>query len=87
MVDQKYLVRYNWKAGDLGFWDNRATMQRHRRKPLTFAYHQSQPRDLNVAHPDASILNSSARLTVRRSRVGKKFITMSDLRCQIERNT
>lgn len=26
MVDQKYLVRYNWKAGDLGFWDNRATM-------------------------------------------------------------
>ena len=26
MVDQKYLVRYNWRAGDLGFWDNRATM-------------------------------------------------------------
>ena len=26
MVDQKYLVRYNWNAGDLGFWDNRATM-------------------------------------------------------------
>jgi taurine dioxygenase len=26
MIDQKYLVRYNWKAGDLGFWDNRATM-------------------------------------------------------------
>jgi len=26
MVDQKYLVRYNWKAGDLGIWDNRATM-------------------------------------------------------------
>lgn len=20
------LVRYSWKAGDLGFWDNRATM-------------------------------------------------------------
>ena len=26
MVDQRLLVRYNWKAGDLGFWDNRATM-------------------------------------------------------------
>ena len=26
MVDQKFLVRYNWKVGDLGFWDNRATM-------------------------------------------------------------
>jgi alpha-ketoglutarate-dependent taurine dioxygenase len=26
MVDQRFLVRYNWKAGDLGFWDNRATM-------------------------------------------------------------
>jgi taurine dioxygenase len=26
MVDQRYLVRYNWSAGDLGFWDNRATM-------------------------------------------------------------
>jgi alpha-ketoglutarate-dependent taurine dioxygenase len=22
MVDQKYLVRYSWKGGDLGFWDN-----------------------------------------------------------------
>jgi alpha-ketoglutarate-dependent taurine dioxygenase len=26
MVDQKYTVRYNWNAGDLGIWDNRATM-------------------------------------------------------------
>jgi taurine dioxygenase len=26
MVDQRFLVRYNWNAGDLGFWDNRATM-------------------------------------------------------------
>jgi taurine dioxygenase len=26
MVHQKYLVRYHWKAGDLGIWDNRATM-------------------------------------------------------------
>ena len=26
MVDQKYLVRYNWQSGDVGFWDNRATM-------------------------------------------------------------
>ena len=26
MIQQKYLVRYNWNAGDLGFWDNRATM-------------------------------------------------------------
>jgi taurine dioxygenase len=26
MVHQKYLVRYRWKAGDLGIWDNRATM-------------------------------------------------------------
>jgi taurine dioxygenase len=26
MISQKYLVRYNWHAGDLGFWDNRATM-------------------------------------------------------------
>jgi alpha-ketoglutarate-dependent taurine dioxygenase len=26
MVQQKYLVRYNWNAGDLGIWDNRATM-------------------------------------------------------------
>jgi taurine dioxygenase len=25
MVDQRFLVRYNWKAGDLGFRDNRAT--------------------------------------------------------------
>jgi alpha-ketoglutarate-dependent taurine dioxygenase len=26
MIHQKYLVRYNWREGDLGFWDNRATM-------------------------------------------------------------
>jgi alpha-ketoglutarate-dependent taurine dioxygenase len=26
MINQKYLVRYNWTTGDLGFWDNRATM-------------------------------------------------------------
>ena len=26
MIQQKYLVRYNWNVGDLGFWDNRATM-------------------------------------------------------------
>jgi alpha-ketoglutarate-dependent taurine dioxygenase len=26
MVHQKDLVRYNWREGDLGFWDNRATM-------------------------------------------------------------
>jgi alpha-ketoglutarate-dependent taurine dioxygenase len=26
MIGQKYLVRYNWTKGDLGFWDNRATM-------------------------------------------------------------
>ncbi len=26
MVHQKYLVRYSWSAGDLGIWDNRATM-------------------------------------------------------------
>jgi taurine dioxygenase len=26
MVDQRFLVRYKWNAGDLGFWDNRATM-------------------------------------------------------------
>jgi taurine dioxygenase len=26
MVHQKYLVRYHWKAGDLGIWDNRDTM-------------------------------------------------------------
>jgi alpha-ketoglutarate-dependent taurine dioxygenase len=26
MINQKYLVRYNWNTGDLGFWDNRATM-------------------------------------------------------------
>jgi len=26
MTDQTYLVRYTWSAGDLGFWDNRATM-------------------------------------------------------------
>jgi taurine dioxygenase len=26
MVHQKYLVRYRWDAGDLGIWDNRATM-------------------------------------------------------------
>jgi taurine dioxygenase len=27
MTNQKYLVRYNWHIGDLGFWDNRSTMQ------------------------------------------------------------
>jgi len=26
MIQQKYLVRYHWSAGDLGFWDNRSTM-------------------------------------------------------------
>ena len=26
MVHQRFLVRYNWKPGDLGFWDNRVTM-------------------------------------------------------------
>jgi alpha-ketoglutarate-dependent taurine dioxygenase len=26
MVEQKFLVRYSWNAGDLGIWDNRATM-------------------------------------------------------------
>lgn len=26
MVDQKFLVRYHWKTGDVGLWDNRATM-------------------------------------------------------------
>jgi taurine dioxygenase len=26
MISQKYLVRYHWTTGDLGFWDNRATM-------------------------------------------------------------
>ena len=26
MTQQKYLVRYSWHVGDLGFWDNRATM-------------------------------------------------------------
>jgi alpha-ketoglutarate-dependent taurine dioxygenase len=26
MVHQKYLVRYSWNTGDLGIWDNRATM-------------------------------------------------------------
>jgi len=26
MISQKFLVRYNWNTGDLGFWDNRATM-------------------------------------------------------------
>lgn len=26
MIEQKYLVRYRWQAGDLAIWDNRATM-------------------------------------------------------------
>jgi alpha-ketoglutarate-dependent taurine dioxygenase len=26
MATPEYLVRYRWKAGDLGFWDNRTTM-------------------------------------------------------------
>lgn len=26
MTKHEFLVRYHWKAGDLGFWDNRSTM-------------------------------------------------------------
>jgi alpha-ketoglutarate-dependent taurine dioxygenase len=26
MATPEYVVRYRWKAGDLGFWDNRTTM-------------------------------------------------------------
>ncbi len=26
MVTPEYVVRYQWEAGDLGFWDNRTTM-------------------------------------------------------------
>ncbi len=27
MVQQKYVVRYRWKPGDLGIWDNRAAVR------------------------------------------------------------
>ncbi|HXY94542.1 MAG TPA: TauD/TfdA family dioxygenase, partial [Acidimicrobiia bacterium] len=36
-----YLVRYSWKAGDLGIWDNRATMHL-----VVFDYDVTQPRQI-----------------------------------------